>query len=105
MEHDSIITGNAQTREVRIDGNVLSPVESQNAFNHSPDGFNWGYGGSGPAQLALALVLEVTDEEEAIKRHQSFKFDIIASLQGNFEMKAEQIYEWLEIERAYSERP
>lgn len=24
-------------------------------WNHSPDGFNWGYAGSGPAQLALAL--------------------------------------------------
>jgi hypothetical protein len=24
---------------------------------HSPDGFEWGYDGSGPAQLALALVL------------------------------------------------
>lgn len=26
--------------------------------NHSPDGFNWGYGGSGPSQLALALVAD-----------------------------------------------
>jgi len=26
--------------------------------NHSPDGFEWGYGGSGPAQLALALVAD-----------------------------------------------
>jgi hypothetical protein len=27
--------------------------------NHSPDGFNWGYGGSGPAQLSLALTADV----------------------------------------------
>lgn len=26
--------------------------------NHSPSGFEWGYGGSGPAQLALALVAD-----------------------------------------------
>lgn len=25
-----------------------------NLRNHSPNGFNWGYGGSGPAQLSLA---------------------------------------------------
>lgn len=28
-------------------------------FNHSPDGFQWGYGGSGPSQLALALTIDV----------------------------------------------
>lgn len=27
-------------------------------FNHSPDGFEWGYGGSGPAQLALAILAD-----------------------------------------------
>src|SRR5258708_6180172 len=26
--------------------------------NHSPTGLEWGYGGSGPAQLALALVAD-----------------------------------------------
>ena len=26
--------------------------------NHSPDGFEWGYYGSGPAQLALALLCD-----------------------------------------------
>jgi Family of unknown function (DUF6166) len=26
--------------------------------NHSPDGFEWGYGGSGPAQLALAILAD-----------------------------------------------
>jgi hypothetical protein len=28
-------------------------------YNHSPTGFAWGYGGSGPAQLALALLADV----------------------------------------------
>src|SRR5467141_965015 len=28
------------------------------ARNHSPTGFAWGYGGSGPAQLALALLID-----------------------------------------------
>lgn len=26
--------------------------------NHSPEGFEWGYGGSGPAQLALAILAD-----------------------------------------------
>jgi hypothetical protein len=31
--------------------------------NHSPSGFEWGYGGSGPAQLALALVADACGDE------------------------------------------
>jgi hypothetical protein len=81
---------------VEIDGVYLSPRESQKAYNHSPDGFNWGYGGSGPAQLALAILLEVTNKEEAIKYHQDFKWEIIAKLpQGNFETEID-VKKWLE---------
>ncbi|GAI29560.1 unnamed protein product, partial [marine sediment metagenome] len=29
---------------VSKDGEVLSPVPSQRVYNHSPDGFQWGYG-------------------------------------------------------------
>jgi len=36
--------------------------------NHSPDGFEWGYGGSGPAQLALALCCDALDDDEAAQR-------------------------------------
>jgi hypothetical protein len=53
------IKGEAHTRNVWLNGKELSPIKSQKVWNHSPDGFNWGYGGSGPAQLALAICLEV----------------------------------------------
>ena len=98
MDKSSIIKGNWQTRNVTIDGKILSPLKSQEAWNHSPDGFNWGnYGGSGPAQLALALLLEILSEEEAVRYHQSFKFDIVASLpSSNFEIKASEIYNWID---------
>lgn len=49
--------------------------------NHSPDGFAWGYNGSGPAQLALAICVDVTqDENKAMKVYQKFKEQVIASL-------------------------
>lgn len=41
--------------------------------NHSPDGFNIGYGGSGAAQLALGILLEFTDAQTADRLHQAFK--------------------------------
>jgi hypothetical protein len=48
-------------------------------FNHSPTGFSWGYGGSGPAQLAVALLADALgDDDRAIRLHQSFKFKVVA---------------------------
>jgi hypothetical protein len=50
-------------------------------FNHSPSGFEWGYGGSGPAQLALAILADALgDDERAVRLHQQFKFAVIARL-------------------------
>ncbi len=49
--------------------------------NHSPDGFEWGYGGSGPSQLALALLAHhLSDDQAAFKLYQDFKWMCIASL-------------------------
>jgi hypothetical protein len=49
--------------------------------NHSPTGFEWGYGGSGPAQLALAILADALDDDErADLLHQEFKWRVIAPL-------------------------
>jgi hypothetical protein len=49
--------------------------------NHSPTGFEWGYGGSGPAQLALALLADcLKDHELALRFYQSFKWRVTSVL-------------------------
>jgi hypothetical protein len=49
--------------------------------NHSPTGFEWGYGGSGPAQLALALAADVLgDDEAALGVYQRLKFRVVGRL-------------------------
>jgi len=49
--------------------------------NHSPTGFEWGYGGSGPAQLALALLAHALDDDgTALDYYQQFKFAMVARL-------------------------
>lgn len=69
------------TRNIYIDGRLLTPQRSQVVWNHSPDGFNWGYGGSGPAQLALAILLAAgLEEQRAFALHQAFKWAVIATL-------------------------
>lgn len=54
--------------------------------NHSPDGFQAGYGGSGPTQLALALLADVYDDETPFENtgdgllYQQFKSGVIAGI-------------------------
>jgi hypothetical protein len=64
---------------------------------HSPDGFNWGYGGSGPAQLALALLADALgDDEKAEEFYQGFKFKVLARVQGDsFELSQEDVFQAL----------
>ena len=50
-------------------------------WKHSPTGFECGYGGSGPAQLALALLAKhLGDDERAVALHQDFKWALVAKL-------------------------
>ena len=48
--------------------------------NHSPTGFEWGYTGSGPAQLALALLDNVVGSKLALKHYMSYKNEVVARL-------------------------
>ena len=89
------IRGKLITRSIFIDGELLCPAISQKVYNHSPDGFNWGYGGSGPAQLALAILLKFTDKDTALYFYQDFKWEVIAKLpQGDFEIDID-IKKWI----------
>lgn len=70
----------SRTREVFVNDDWLNPAFSKKLRNHSPDGFNWGYGGSGPAQLALAIMLKFLDNTRALELYQHFKSSVIAAL-------------------------
>lgn len=59
----------------------LTPERSLELANHSPSGFEWGYGGSGPAQLSLALLVDYTDEEDvALAHYTEFKNKVVSQL-------------------------
>ena len=64
---------------VTVDGRRLNP--RWDLWNHSPTGFEWGYGGSGPAQLALAILADhCGDDRQAFNFHHRFKWAVIAEL-------------------------
>lgn len=91
-----IIKGEWATRRVWIDGKELLPDDSLKVRNHSPDGFNWGYHGSGPAQLALAIMLVYGGGLYIESLYQEFKRVHIATLpQADFEIFVD-IGKWIE---------
>jgi hypothetical protein len=49
----------------------------------SPAGFEWNYGGSGPAQLAIALLAHAFNDQFAVTHYQRFKRNVVAELPEN----------------------
>lgn len=70
--------------------------------NHSPTGFCWGYGGSGPSQLALAILVDhfglgAAGEKRALRLYHDFKWACVSKLpQGDdFELREDQVDEFV----------
>ena len=70
---------NGSAADVTVDGRTLDP--RLDLWNHSPSGFEWGYHGSGLAQLALARLADCLDDEtQARNWHHDFKSVVVADL-------------------------
>ena len=83
----------------------LTPEFSQKRINHSLDGFEFGYGGSGPSQTALAILLHHCMQtgvplHQAEKYHADFKWAFIAPMphEGG-EITSDLISVWLDKQR------
>lgn len=86
--------------KIAYDGSVYRILDAhQEIANHSQDGFEFGYDGSGPTQLALALLVEHAGREVALKHYINFRSDFIASRYGDrFTLDGNDIDEWLKAE-------
>lgn len=62
---------------------------------HSPDGFQWGYGGSGPADTALSILHDCVGKKDAEHYYQDFKWIFIAGAGNKLEVTEEDIKVWL----------
>ena len=72
--------GTGPNRVERVDASGRAPLDPRlDVRNHSPTGLEWGYGGSGPAQLALALCIDALagDVARAGRIYQHFKWMIV----------------------------
>jgi hypothetical protein len=61
---------------------------------HSPTGFSWGYGGSGPSDLARCILLDAVGSDAY---YMDFKFDVIAKfdMQKPFVITEYDVNVWL----------
>ncbi len=77
---------------IAVDGKPLKQV-----VRHSPTGMQWGYGGSGPADLALSILTDVFGGrvELADLYYQQFKRDFIAAWGDSWQISEEEIEQWL----------
>ena len=87
--------------EVTVDGKPLLPENSLKVRNHSPDGFSWGYAGSGPAQLALGILLAAgIRPPTALEYYQEFKREFLVDVKslGPLDLEVDPVA-WLERKR------
>jgi hypothetical protein len=83
--------------------NILTNIPQVEVY-HSPSGFEWGYGGSGPADFALNILMLFTDKKTAYALHQAFKWDFIAAMpKEGGTIKGDDIKRWIEYQKAEHE--
>lgn len=70
---------------VHEDGLPPRPLDPRlDLRSHSPTGLEWGYAGSGPAQLALALAADALgDDGRALAVYQGLKLRLVGRLPGD----------------------
>lgn len=79
-----VVTADGKTMDYRYD--LLSA---------SPSGFEWGYGGSGPAQLSVALLAHALNDEVAVTYYQQFKREVISQLpEAGWKLTADDVRRW-----------
>ena len=84
----------------------LSLEKSLKIADHSPDGFQWEYSGSGPAQLAAAILYEITDDIDLSRAYyELFKHDHVSQWEDTFEISEFEVRIWLSLVGAEIEPP
>ena len=81
-------------RVVILDGRQEKDLPIRHDLCMKSQEFNWGYGGSGPAQLALALCAHVLGDDTALEVFQDFKREWVAGWGSEWEITSDEIEEW-----------
>lgn len=80
-----------QRTVVTVDGKPLRHI-----VKHSPTGFEWGYGGSGPSDLALAIMADFLGTAPSPQLYHDFKFEFVQHWGDSWTIETEEIELWFE---------
>ena len=103
LDVTAAVDGRWPAGEVWIGGYPVALGPSLKLCNHSPTGFAWGYLGSGPAQLALALLLHLgASDAEAQAWYQDFQAEVVTkwTYAVSFTRPVSELLGWIEARRA-----
>jgi len=91
-----ILRNRVYIREVNENRSTCGIYALPHVNRHSPDGFGWGYNGSGPSDLALSILTDLIGLERAEARYMEFRNSVIALLpEDGFRIPEESIRIWL----------
>lgn len=76
--------------EVTVNG---KPLKHQ--VYHSPSGFNWGYLGSGPADLARSILWDHLGKEPPRDVYMDFKERFVSGWKNEWQIDSHRIQDWL----------
>lgn len=86
-------------RQVTYNNEQLDP--RYDLFNHARDGIDWGYIGSGPLQLAFAILEKLSDQQFAARHRTEFSKEVVANLEGrDWTLNVDTVLDWIE-EKGY----
>lgn len=67
-----------------------------NLFSQSKDGFDWGYNGSGPLQLAFSILYQLSDETFAKENASKFSAQVVRTLESrDWILNATDVLTWI----------
>jgi hypothetical protein len=82
--------GTGSDVEVTVNGKPL-----KHRVYHSPTGFNFGYGGSGPADLARSILWDLIGMEPYPGLYQEFKFAFVMGWGDEWKITSGEIRKWM----------
>lgn len=100
----TIARKNAIVEQLRAAENLPRPTELLHRGLHSPDGFEWGHRGAGPADLAYSILLTEIGEPPTPPVYLRFRDDIIAGFPlRSFRLPSGVVWEWITANRSLVE--
>lgn len=70
------------------------PYRLKHIVRHSPSGFNWGYGGSGPLDTALSILTDCLGRKQADQLHEPFQRVFVATWGNEWSISEKEIKDW-----------